>query len=333
MTFLPDRRGMAAMLILSMLACRGAAGVAAGTYTPPALIDFSSHHNVMIRNDDGTLQPMDVPYYRSRLIAPGTWQVESDGDFSYLVEGDDEALAIDSGYGAGNIRRYLQTLTAKPVRFVANTHYHFDHTANDSYFDGAYMSAGTAEKATIPYPSFKGIDFPRNYPRTIVSDGDTIHLGNRDIEVMLVPNHTAGGTVYLDRKARILFSGDEIMEPNEPLNVSVAQFAGNMRKLEAHRSEFDRLAGGPGVFDAADVDSYLAAAELVLAGNPGLVPPPHDGPGLGAPQPQPSSIVIYLRRMVRAPDRPPNMGLANPDTRVMHYWDRQITYDVRHIQD
>ncbi len=69
----------------------------------------------MIKSQDGTLTPMDVPYYRSKLIAPGTWQIESDGDYSYLIEGDNEALAIDTGYGAGNIREYLQTLTKKPA--------------------------------------------------------------------------------------------------------------------------------------------------------------------------------------------------------------------------
>jgi Metallo-beta-lactamase superfamily len=128
-------------------------------------IDFSAKHNVMIRNDDGTLTPMDVPYYRSTLIAPGTWRIESDGDFSYLIEGDNEALAIDTGYGAGNIREYLQTLTKKPVRYVANTHDHFDHTANNGYFDKAFMSAETAKKVTNPYPSFAGISFPRDYPK------------------------------------------------------------------------------------------------------------------------------------------------------------------------
>jgi glyoxylase-like metal-dependent hydrolase (beta-lactamase superfamily II) len=307
-----------------------AQAVAVG-WTPVKSIDFSSRHNVMIRSEDGTLTPMDVPYYRSKLIAPGTWQIESDGDYSYLLEGDKEALAIDTGYGAGNIREYLQTLTRKPVRFVANTHYHFDHTANDSYFDCAYMSAGTAEKATIPYPSFAGMNFPRNYPKVIVEDGYKIQLGNREIEVLLIPNHTAGGTAYLDRRARILFTGDEFME-NIRLNVSVAQFAQNMRKLAAHRSEYDKLAGGPGMFDASEVDKYLAVAEYVLAGHegerttqqprPDAMPAPADSAGQ----------VIYQRRRVRAPDRPKDIPAPDENQRRMTYEGRSLTYDVRHIQ-
>src|SRR6516225_9724785 len=116
-------------------------------WTPVKSIDFSSKHNVLIKSEDGTLTPMDVPFRKATLIAPGTWQIESDGDYQYLIEGDNEALAIDSGYGAGNIREYMQTLTKKPVRYVANTHHHFDHTANNAYFDRAYMSAYTQKWA------------------------------------------------------------------------------------------------------------------------------------------------------------------------------------------
>lgn len=304
----------------------------AGAWVPAKSIDFASKHNVLIKSADGTLTPMDVPYYRSKLIAPGTWQIESDGDFHYLIEGDSEALAIDTGYGAGNLREYLQTLTQKPVRYVANTHDHFDHTANNAYFDRAYMSAETAKKATTPYPSFAGVNFPNDYPKVIVGDGFKFQLGNREVEVLLIPNHTAGGTAYLDKRERILFSGDEFMGPNMTLNVSVAQFAGNMRKLAARRSEFDRMAGGPGIFDAADVDKYLANAEYILAGHEGATYTPQPRPSADSTAAS-STQVVYNRRLVRAPDRAPGMGQPNENLRRMTYAERNINYDLRRVQN
>ena len=57
---------------------------AAAHYTPVKFIDFSSKHNIMIKSQDGTLTPMDEPYYRSTLVTPGTWRIESDGDYQYL---------------------------------------------------------------------------------------------------------------------------------------------------------------------------------------------------------------------------------------------------------
>ena len=106
-------------------------------------IDFSCKHDRLIRNSDGSLLPMDEPYYEVESVAPGTWQILSSGDYSYLVEGEEEAIAIDTGYGARNISAYLQTLTDNTVKNVINTHDHFDHPANNAYFEMAYMSTET----------------------------------------------------------------------------------------------------------------------------------------------------------------------------------------------
>ena len=304
-------------------------------WTPTKSIDFSSKHNVMIRSEDGTLTPMDVPYYKSELIAPGTWKIESDGDYSYLIEGDNEALAIDTGYGAGNIREYLQTLTRKPVRYVANTHDHFDHTANNSYFDKAFMSAETARKATIPFASFAGIDFPRDYPKQIIGDGYKFQLGNREVDVFVIPNHTTGGTAYLDKRERILFSGDEIFQGNITISPvgSVAQYARNMQKLSDHRREFDRLAtGGFGVIDANWVDKFLANTQYILAGHEGEPVTSQQRPA--APPADPSAPVIYRRRFPRPGDGGAGAGGApNENLRKMTYEGCGVTYDIRHIKD
>ena len=294
-------------------------------------IDFSSKHDILIRNEDGSLTPMDAPYFKSTLVAPGTWQILSDGDYSYLVEGDNEALVIDSGYGAGNIREYCQTLTNKPVRNIANTHDHFDHTANNSYFERAYMSEETKKKATIPFPSFEGIHFPRDYPVEVIGDGYKFQLGNRELEVYEIPNHASGSLAFLDRRERILFSGDEIMLRGIRLNCSVAQFERNMRKIASRRSEYDRLCAGSDILDASLVDKYLANAQYILAGHEGepanaqrrpvAVPADSSGP------------VIYNRRSPRTPDRPRNLGEVNENGRKMTYADCDITYDIRRIKE
>lgn len=329
-------------------------------WVPVKHIDFSSKHNILIRNQDGTLIPMDEPYFRSTLIAPGTWQILSAGDFSYLIEGDNEALVIDSSYGAGNIREYEQTLTKKPIHYVANTHDHFDHTADDSYFDRAFMSAYTRTKATIPGGGFEGINFPRNYPVTVIGDGYVFHLGNRDIEVFEAPSHTMGDLAFLDRKQRILFSGDIFSQATMPMNAesNVARFAANMRKLEAHRSEYDRLAGGFRIESAAMVDNCLANANYILAGHEGDPVPPQQpggqgGPAVPADMPgnpaglgggagpavghglsadqatMPPGIVIYTRHIPYGGGG--RGGAPNPNLRRITYSGCTITYDIGHV--
>ena len=146
--------------------------------------DFSCKSNILLEDEEGNRTPMSEPYYRVLEIAPKTWRILSDGDFSYLLEGEDgDAILIDSGYGAGNIREYCKNLIGQDVPRIVNTHHHFDHTANDGYFDLAYMAAESVPLATQPFPSFEGINFPRNYEVQIVEDGDTIPLKGRDLMV------------------------------------------------------------------------------------------------------------------------------------------------------
>lgn len=355
-------RPVAVLPVLSLFIGLGAAVVPAmaqvtdeKSWTPPESIDFSAKRNLLILNPDGSLVPMDQPYFTSKLIAPGTWQILSDGDYMYLLEGEQQALLIDSGYGAGNIRKYAQTLTGKPLRYVANTHPHFDHVANNGYFDRAYMSAVTKERLPNPSATFAGVTFPRDYPIAVIGEGYRFQLGNRELETILLGNHAPGGAAYLDRKQRILFSGDEIMgQQGVAVNVSVEQFAKMLEKLAAHRREYDTLCAGWEMLDASWVDKYLALARHILAGNAGVpvsqappAPLPTGWPT--SPRPvDPGGRTVYIRHVPRGagavpPGAVPGAGqtqptaasgaAANPFILRMTFGGATVTYDSRKIRD
>lgn len=292
-------------------------------------IDFSCKHHVLIQNDDGTMIPMDESFFESEQIAPGTFKIQSDGDYCYLVEGDDEALMIDTGYGAGNIREYAQSLTTKPLKNVVNTHDHFDHTANNCYFDCAFMSAETKPLATVPFPSFEGISFPRDYKVQVIDEGYIFHLGGRDLEVFKIPDHAVGSIALLDRRERLLFSGDEITSMGKRLNGSVEGFLGHLKKLAKRRDEYDRLCTGTGVIEADWIDKYIENMEYILAGG--------EGAGLekapvfeqrftedGAP--------IYRRRMPHYPDVVGKHDV-NEYQRAVEYAGCSVIYDCRKVKE
>lgn len=302
-----------------------------------AHIDFSCKHDILIRNPDGSLQPMDEPYFEPKQIAPGTWSVLSDGDLSYLVEGENEAIVIDSGYGSGNIREFCQTLTDKPIYNIANTHDHFDHTANNSYFDNAFMSAKTAELATIPFPSFDGIEFPRDYKKTIIEEGYVIDLGGRTLEAFYIPDHGDGSLAFLDRKERILFSGDEIMPKFKLIKGYVEDVEAQFTRLAAHRHEYDWLCAGPAAMNnAAAVDNTLAAVRQIMAGDEGE--PFH---GMKFPkkpeQPVPPEYAgrkIYDRHGARPEDRKVDKDAAQDAQykRCLVYNGLQVVFDSRRVR-
>lgn len=294
------------------------------------MIDFSCKHDILIQNPDGSYSHMDEPFFQAELIAPNTWKVLSSGDFSYLVAGEREAVAIDTGYGAGNIREYMQTLTDKPLRNVINTHHHFDHTAGNSYFEKAYMHPAAFEKATIPYASFVGIDFPRDYEFVAVHEGDTYELGGRTLEFFYIPDHTPDGIAILDRKERIFFIGDELMTFGKTLYVPLGTFVGYLEKLQAHRHEFDRMFAGGGEIDPAYLDKYYACAQEILNGNHGV---PFDRkPGGGPPMPPgPNGEMVYHRQIPHFGDGGATEPVPVGNWHVLEYDGIKIVYDLDKI--
>ena len=295
-------------------------------------IDFSCKHGILLEDTQGVRTPMDVPYFRSSEIAPRTWQILSDGDYSYLLEGDDgDALLIDSGYGAGNIRTYCEDLIGHPVPRIVNTHHHFDHTAMDAYFDLVYMSSESVPLATLPYPSFDGIVFPRDYAVQIVEDGDTIPLKGRDLLVFKIPDHAPGSIAMLDRAQRLLFAGDEFGMPfGKPINNYVEDWAQLMEKLVPYRAAYDRVLCGPGEAEADIAEKTLANCRAVLAGAEGE---PFSSPPFNAWEATDAQgRHVWKRQLPHPGDGPKNWVDETAWTRRYGIPPFAIVYDIRRIR-
>ena len=215
--------------------------------------------------------------FQSELLCPNTWLIRGEGSNSYLLTGDDKGIVIDTGFAVENIQAYAQSLTDKPIMMAANTHGHFDHTGGNGWFSCAYMSAKALDIAKTPYPSLDASKYKRDYLVTIVGDGDLIDLGGRTLEVLEIPAHAPSSIAFLDRKERILFTGDEVDKfvmlvwmQNEP-QPYIEQHAKNMEKLLAHRDEFDFVCCGHELVmeSATIIENYLENDRRILSGNHG----------------------------------------------------------------
>jgi glyoxylase-like metal-dependent hydrolase (beta-lactamase superfamily II) len=191
------------------------------------------------------------------------------------------------------------------------------------------MSAETKPLATIPFPSFEGIMFPRDYPIQVIDEGYVFHLGGRNLEVFKIPDHAVGSIALLDDRERLLFSGDEIMPMGKPLNGSVENFLGYLKKLEARRGEFDRLCAGVGVIEADWIEKYIANMEYILEGHEGVKP--QSGPSL-EPLFGENGKPIYPRRMPHYPDIVGKHDIQ-PDQLVMEYAGCSVTYHKDRIRE
>ncbi len=149
-------------------------------------------------------------------------------ELMYLVEGDREAVLLDSGSGIGFVRPFVEKLTSKPIK-VLLTHGHVDHAMGASEFptESVYISQKDAyiyrEHCTHEFrrEAFllmgeKGINITENDFTPVVpienyhdlAEGDIFDLGGISIEIYACPGHTKGSLVMLMPEERILLLGD-----------------------------------------------------------------------------------------------------------------------------
>ena len=159
------------------------------------------------------------------MLAPCTHAV---GDnWIYLIEGPEKALFIDNGYGVGNLRGLGEMLTGKPCA-TAPTHDHGDHAYGSAQFDEVYSLSSNADmlkltmnqaawdkfnhKGEAQYrPYFLEDDVLKDleYEIIVCPNHYCINLGgDYDVEMIHVGGHACGETCFLDKKSRILYTGD-----------------------------------------------------------------------------------------------------------------------------
>lgn len=221
-----------------------------------------------------------------------SWKINEDthiisfmggSQFMYLLEGEDKALLIDTGWGAGNLREFVEKLTSKPV-LVTNTHGHLDHSGGNGEWESVMLLPGAADDLfmchRLPFDVSK-LPYP-NYERKIVKGGDVIDLGGRTIELIDISAHSNGSLAYLDRKNGYLFVGDEL-ESSQVLMYETEAIPGHEfvldKKLRAHHANMTHLKSLQGVWNTvfpahngtpiahSYLDDYIALVEHIYAGD------------------------------------------------------------------
>jgi cyclase len=94
--------------------------------------------------------------YKFEAVANGVYYATSTGTMAtgsnnVAVIGDRDVLVVDTGTSPAAARAFvddLKLVTTKPIRYVVNTHFHYDHT------DGNQVYAGTADIIAHEYVKF-----------------------------------------------------------------------------------------------------------------------------------------------------------------------------------
>ncbi len=137
-----------------------------------------------------------------KRVSSGVWALEQEIVRCFLIVGQQRALLLDTGAEACDLMGMIREITPLPL-VVLNTHGDGDHTANNNQFRDIH--AHPDEFATIR--RFRPDLTSTLHPITALSAFD---LGDRVLHVIETPGHTPGSICLLDRKNRILFSGDTL---------------------------------------------------------------------------------------------------------------------------
>ena len=134
--------------------------------------------------------------------------------------GDDGILLIDDQEegGVARLKSEIAKISNGRIRFVINTHWHFDHVGGNEVFskEGAVAIAHTNTRARLmteqvnPANGGKQKAFaPAFWPQVTFDDSLTLHFNGDDIDVIHIPNgHTDGDAIVRFRKADVLFAAD-----------------------------------------------------------------------------------------------------------------------------
>lgn len=278
--------------IPTALACLAALGMAVAMLAPYLAAEY------LLRQHGSLVGPLPGSPVRGRwiddyflieTIDSSTYAIGEpryyQGNYSYLIVGSDRAVLFDAGTGSRNIVPVVRALTTLPVTVIPS-HLHFDHVGALGRFertalpDLPALRARTADgRLTLGRYEFLGLADRLAAPRFAVdewwSGGQTIDLGGRRLQVVLLPGHTPTSVGLYDADRHQLFAGDFIY-PGELYaflpGASRAAYLATTRRLlalldpaariyAAHMADAAPVIAAP-VLEVAD----LQALEHTLAG-------------------------------------------------------------------
>lgn len=200
------------------------------------------------------------------------------GSNSGFVIGDDGVLVVDAFINLDSARALvgeIHRLTAKPIRYLVNTHYHVDHTGGDQALRdaGAIIIAHRNTRGWVRTnnvnlfggritPGMKAAIQVLPLPDLVTDKDLNIWLGSRKIVVRTVLGHTGGDLTVFVPDAKVLFTGDMVWRKIPPNLID-----GSVKEWSATDSDFEHMADSahvtfvPGHGDVAslkDVEDFRA---------------------------------------------------------------------------
>ena len=174
-------------------------------------------------------QNPDSVKFETERLAEGVYVIYGLGGNIGVGVGNDAVFVIDDQFAplTPKVLASIRAITDKPVRFVVNTHWHFDHTGGNEHMGqaGALIIAHDNVRRRMSTRQF--IEFMKReepaapagaLPVITFSDTVTFHLNGDEIVAMhMSAAHTDGDAAIYFRRANVLHTGDVFVRYGYPL--------------------------------------------------------------------------------------------------------------------
>jgi cyclase len=153
-------------------------------------------------------------------VAGSVYMLEGAGGNIGVSVGEDGIVIVDDQFAplAEKIQTALKGIADKPVRFVINTHWHFDHTGGNAYFQkqGPIIAQENVRERLKNGANLLGMDIkpaPKEaLPIITFNDRATVHLNGEDIRAIHFPHgHTDGDAVIFFPQSNVVHMGDDFV--------------------------------------------------------------------------------------------------------------------------
>jgi cyclase len=146
-----------------------------------------------------------------RDLGSGVHMLESFGGNIGVLAGDSGVLLIDAEWPQlhDKVIAAVKRIASQPIRYVVNTHWHWDHVGGNSLFAHAGAVLFSSEQTHAYIMSTPAAVDPAAVPVVTITHGMKFHLGGQTVEIIHVPPaHTDGDLIVRFIEADIIQTGD-----------------------------------------------------------------------------------------------------------------------------
>ncbi|SEQ48116.1 Glyoxylase, beta-lactamase superfamily II [Ignavigranum ruoffiae] len=192
-------------------------------------------------------------FFDLEVVSPRIKRIKMPYVCAYYLEGDQAGLLIDTGWGYGNLKTFVDQLANKPYQVVLS-HGHCDHGGGANQFDQVYLAEADLEleeySCSLPVRQkiFSQVvsdernvfdasiwQAQRQAPFRTLYPGQVFDLGGLTVTVEALPGHTLGSMAFWLEQEQTLITCDACAQTtylNLPSSASVYELWASGRELQ-----------------------------------------------------------------------------------------------------